>query len=188
MTLLTTADFRLIEATALEDAALQMFLDAAEAEITRFAGAAGTSEEWFQGGQQFISLARPFSAITSITEITTWDGVTQLLDSTDYLAYPGNFRLQRVGTGNHPRWYWYGRIVVIYTATDDDTLRKAVQAELVKLDLDTKFGVTQETVGQWSQSFQQQAGDTEKQREYILSRLSPGPSFVVVGPTPRLWQ
>ena len=72
MTLLTAGEFRALEATALEDAALQLILDSAEAEIVRFAGPAGATEEWFQGGQQFISLARPFASITSVTEITTW--------------------------------------------------------------------------------------------------------------------
>lgn len=181
MTLLTTDDFRAFEATTLDDGPLQVLLDAAEAEIVRFAGDPASAVEWLVGGQRFLYLRRPASSITSIVETTISTGDATTLATDDWLLWPGGSRVERLNTGTNTRWNWWGRVAVTYVPTDDTALRKSVQAALIKLEINTRFGLSQQTIGTWSESYQQSAGSAAVQHELILSRLSPGPSLVVVG-------
>ncbi len=180
MTILTTAQFRAFEETELGDIPLQTLLDAAEIEIVRFAGDPTTAVEWMGGGQ-YIYLYRPASAITSITETVLSTGTVTTLAADDYELSPDGFRIRRLNTGTNARSYWYGRVAVTYTPTDDTALRKAVQVDLVKLMLNYSPGVTSETIGDWAETFASNSvWNNLKERTDILSRLSYGPSMVVV--------
>lgn len=178
MTILTTDEFRGFAETALEDDPLQDLLDAAEADIVRFAGAPSTAVEWFGGGQSVIALARPAASVTSITE--TYGSTTTTLAPNDYLAHPGGFLLIRQTGGTNSRSRWYGRVAVTYVPEDTEALRRAVQVDLVKLALNYNPGLVQTTVGSWSEQYRQATESNADERRDILARLSSGPSMVVI--------
>ena len=177
--LLTPDEFRAFEQTDLSDESLQVLLDAAEAEIVRYAGNPDASVEWLVGGQRFLFLDRPVTEITSITETNSSGDVTTLTTD-DWLLWPGGYRLERLRTGTNPRSTWQGRVTVNAAPTDESALRQSVQADLVKLSLNTRFGLSQQTIGTWSESYQQSAGSAQVQHELILSRLSLAPRMLVV--------
>lgn len=181
MTILTTAEFREFEDTDLGDTPLQVLLDAAEIEIVRFAGDPASAVEWIRGGQSFIFLKRPASTITSVVEWNDSDGSSVTLDADDYLAYPDGLRFRRLSTGPNPRSRWRERSVWTYTPRVDTALREAVQVDLVKLMLNYAPGLTSETIGDWAETFAANSvWNNLKERADILSRLSYGPSLVVV--------
>jgi hypothetical protein len=181
VTILTTAEFRAFEDTELGDVPLQTLLDAAEIEIVRFAGDPTTATEWIRGGQAFVYLKRPASSVTSIVEWNDSDGSSVTLAADDYLAYPGGFAFKRISTGTNPRSTWRDRSVWTYTPQADTALRKVVQVDLIKLALNFSPGVISERIGDWSETFQQAMDSNDRERGEILSRLSYGPSLVVVG-------
>lgn len=179
MTILSVEEFRTFAETALEDDPLQVFLDAAEAEIVRSAGPGGQTTELFGGGLRIISLSRPADSIDSITETiyTTVD----TLAADDYLLYPGGYLIERLQTGTNGRWRWWGRVAVTYTPADEEALRKAIQVDLVKLALSYSPGLTSTTIGSWTEQYQQAIGAHADERDSILARLAPHPMMVVVG-------
>lgn len=180
MTILTTDEFRAFVTTALEDAALQMLLDAAETEILRAAGAPGSTEELFRGGGRLVALGRQAESIASIVE--TIGSTDTTLDANDYLLHPDLYVIERLSTGPNGRSYWYGRVLVTYTPTDDEALRQGVQRDLVNLMLNYVPGLTMEQVGAWTQQFAaNSAWNTDEERANILARLDGAPSLIVVG-------
>lgn len=181
MTLLSTAEFRALHPSGLGDTALQMLLDAAEAEIDAAYGPVGSTEELFRGGfNRLVVLARPAASITSITE--TRGTTVTTLSADDYLVHPDGFVIERLSGGTNSRWSWSGRITVTYTAVDDEDQRKVVQADLVQLMQSYAPGITSETIGAWTQQLAANSvWNASEEREAILARLSPGPSLVIVG-------
>lgn len=180
--LLTVDEFRLLDpAPAFEDEALQLLLDAAEAEIIRAAGAGGPVQEWFTGGQRVIALGQLAGSITSIVEHGLWDGSSTTLETDDYLVDPGGYLLYRDSNGTNPRWRWYGRIVITYSPVDSDDIRKSVQADLAKLAMTYAPGVTSETVGSWTRQLASNSiWNASVEREAIMSRLNTPGRMVVV--------
>ncbi len=182
MTLLTVDEYRALHSTAVEDEALQLLLDAAEADIVAYAGADGSTVEWFSGGQRVIALASPAESITSIVENSVlWGNAATTLDATDYLVDPGGYLLYRDGNGTNPRWHWYGRVVVTYVPVGSAARRQVLQGELVNLTITYNPGVTSETVGSWTQLYQQSVGANQKEHDEILSSLVSHGRMSVVG-------
>jgi hypothetical protein len=171
MTLLTTAEYRTLHSTALVDAALQLLLDAAEADIIDYAGAPGSQVEWFGGGQTMLALQRRAASITSILEHSLYDTTSTTLAADDYLIDPTGLLLYRQGSGTNPRSRFYGRVVVTYAVADDTKQRKVVQSQLVNLTESYSPGVTMTTVGAWTEQYAQAMGAHPEERLSILSQL-----------------
>lgn len=179
MAILTVDEFREHVTTALEDDAVQRLLDAAEAEIVRAAGAPGSTTDIVPGGSRLIALSRPASSITSVTE--TRYSTSTVLAANDYLLHPGGFILERLYTGTNPSYGWRGQATVAYTPVDDEAIRIGVQLDLVQLALNSNPGTTAETIGSWTEQLaSNSAWNASKERASILSRLTGGPSMVVI--------
>lgn len=179
MAILDVEEFREHVTTALEDDAVQRLLDAAEAEIVRYAGAAGAATDIRDGRGRFITLSRPAASVTSITE-TPWSTATTLA-ADDYLLYPSGLVIERLPGGTHSRSHWHGRVTVAYVPQDDDDIRVGVQIDLVSLALNYEPGKGMEVIGAWTEQFAQAAEGNRDQFDAILSRLDVGPSMVVIG-------
>jgi hypothetical protein len=179
--LLTVAEYRQFDsAEAFEDGAIQLLLDAAEAEIIDVAGAPDSVTEYVAGGGRYLALAGRASTISSITE-TRHDGSDLSLAVDDYLLYPAGTVVERLNTGTNPGSRFRGRVAVVYVPADDEQLRKAVQAQLVKIDTTYAPGVTSEQIGAWMEQRASQAQwNAETERQMVLSRLNGGPRMAVV--------
>lgn len=180
--LLSTDDIREFEpAPELSDDALQLLIDAAEAEIVRYAGAPDAAVEWVAGGQQVIVLGRQAASVTSIVEQA--DGSSPVtLASDDYEIDPSGFLIYRLRTGTNPRWRWWGRVVVTYAPVGDDAIRAGVEVDLVRLMISYTPGATSETVGSWTtQLSSNSVWNNSKERDAILSRLIVHGRMLVVG-------
>ena len=179
MAILDPGEFREHVTTALEDDALQRLLDAAEAEIVRFAGEPGAATDIRDGRGRFVTLSRPAASITSITETPWSTGTTLAAD--DYLLYPSGLVIERLPGGTHSRSHWHGRVTVVYTPVDDEAIRVGVQLDLVNLALNYSPGAGMEVIGSWTEQFNQAVGANRGEADAILSRLDVGPSMVVIG-------
>jgi hypothetical protein len=179
MTLLTVDQLREHLQSTLSDAALQAYLDSAEAEILRYVGESGDVTELIDGGYQRLSLSRAAGTITTLTE--TWGTTVYTLDSTDYRIRAQGYVLERLSLGaTHPSFRWRGLVSVRYTPVDADAIRTLVQLDLIKLQLDFNAGLVSEKIGDWSQTFQQGATQ-ERFRDEIQSRLTPESNIHIVG-------
>jgi hypothetical protein len=150
--------------TTLSDDSLQVLIDAAYAAIDqRIAGSEPMRERLTAHGPMLI-LSRSTQIVSAITE----NG--RALDASDF-EVRGDVLL-RLQTGSHPGHRWYGVVDVSYIPSDaDNNLRDSVALQLVKLDLTTQPGLTQRTIGNYSESFEAGAGGYQQQREAILSAL-----------------
>jgi hypothetical protein len=178
MAILTVDEFREHVSTSLEDDAVQRLLDAAEAEIVRYAGAPGSASEVYTGQGRFITLASPAASIASVTEYRS--GTTTTLAADDYFLYPSGLVLERITGGTHPWHCWRGRAVVTYVPADDADIRIGVQLDLVNLALNFEPGKGMEVIGAWTEQFAQAASANRQLFDDILSRLDVGPSLLVV--------
>ena len=181
MAILSVEQFRSLAETHLEDAALQILLDAAEEAIVAYAGAPDTATEVLGGGGQYVTLQRPAVSISSITE--TWNETATTLAANDYELLPGGLVLRRKSGGTNSRTRWYGRVAVTYVPVDAESERQRVAYQLVQLDLNYAPGTTSEQIGQWMEQHQQSSvWNYRKEREAILSSLgSARPGMVVIG-------
>lgn len=183
MTLLTTDEYRSLHPTALDEAALQLLLDAAEADIIEYVGPGGASMvEWFDGGHRIIALSRRAASITSIVENPPFGGGTpRTLDATDYIIDPTGVLLYRQTSGTNSRYTWDGRVVVTYATVDDEARRKVVQASLVYLTETYAPSLTSTTVGSWTEQYAQQADAHRGEYDAILARLVTHGRMAIVG-------
>lgn len=159
------------------DDALRRLLDAAEAAITQRAGATGAMTELYTTGTTWIFPYRPVSAVTSITE--TVGGTVTTLAANDYRVWPGGRLIERLTSGTNARGAWTGLVTLVYNSAADIAQREAVQVQLVQQFLTYNPGLTQETIGSWSQSFAASSVyNWAIEREHILSSLGgAGPVF-----------
>lgn len=182
MAILTVGEFREFVETDLDDASLQVLLDAAEEAILAYAGAPDEVTQLVDGGVARLPLARRASAITSVTE--TRGTMTTTLAADDYRLRAEGYVLERLRTGTNPRSLWYGLVTLTYAPAADAETRKAVQIDLVKIDLATQAGggsLRSQTIGDFSESFASDNRDPAQQRGAALARLNPEPMMAVVG-------
>lgn len=177
MAILTVDEYREHVTTALEDDALQRLLDAAEADIVRYAGDGGEVTEYVDGQGRFITTHRPIGSVTSVAEV--YGSTTLDLSANDYLQRSACV-LERLTTGDHARHCWRGRVATTYLPADDEATRVGVQLDLVTLAIAYQPGVARETVGSWTQQYAAAVGAHQAEHDAILSRLDIGPEIVVV--------
>jgi len=180
---LTVDEARGFITTSLDDDSLQLLLDAAEDEITRYAGDPDTATEWFGGGQHQVVLSRQAERIVSVSERgLRWSTDETTLETDDYELDPFGVTIYRLVNGTNSRYRWFGRVAVTYVPADESAIRKSVQIDLANLMVTFAPGVTSETVGSWTRQLGGNASwQNSSQRNDILSRLRPYPAFVVVG-------
>jgi len=180
MAILTVEEFRAFVTTTLSDAAIQILLDAAEELIVGFAGDDATATELIDGGHRRLALQRRASSITSITE-TPWNStVVTTLAASDYRLRAEGYVIERLSTGTNPRSYWSGLVTVTFDPDGTDALRKAVQLDLVKLDINLDTNLRSHTIGDFSETFANDSSP-DSLRADILARLSGDPFMMVVG-------
>jgi hypothetical protein len=178
MTLLTVGEFREHAPSTLVDAAIQRILDAAEAEITAYAGPVGSAvTERVRAGGSTLVVSRRVSAVTSITE-TRWS--TDTLLATNDWRLRSSYVIERLRTGTNPAGTGPGEVAVVYTPEDDTAVRKMVQVELSKIDIATNPGLASQTIGSWTEQYIQPGqSDPVEQRRLALGRLrEPGMAVV----------
>lgn len=171
--LLTVAGLREFISTGLSDAALQILLDATEADIVKAAGDPDEQTEYIQGGYPALVLSRPMPSpdydLVSVTEDSDSASPT-LLDETDY-RIDGHL-LHRLDTGTNPGWKWYGLVEVVYVPPDRTAERKRAQVALIQLDPSVGADITSERIGEYSVSYGK--GNTYAERyQAILDSLRP---------------
>lgn len=154
--------------TGLDPDALALLLAAAYEAIDNHAGASGPVQELLTAGRgDLLMLSRRAASITTIIENDIE------LDDTDWELRASGQMVRRLATGDNPARRWRGRIDVTYTALDDENERDRVAIALVKLDLSYQPGVTQETIGAWSQQFAANSvWNYELERAAILATLN----------------
>lgn len=156
--------------TALSDDALTRLGDAAWEEITEAAGAEGDVTEIHDTGGTYLFLSRPAGSFTSIKE-TVGSTVTTLATN-DYRLGIDGLSIRRLATGTNPQTYWQGTVEVIYTPVADEEQRQVVQIALVRLYLNHHPGVTDEQIGDWRESYQNNsAWNYAQERDNILATL-----------------
>lgn len=168
MALLTLDDFRAQFETDLSDAALTRLLSAAEAEINRHAGEAGTASDFFRDDTRprVLVLRRRAVSITSVTERLADTEIA--LAANDWRLNAGR-ELVRVWTGANPRTYWAEEVTVAYVPVSDLPIRQRVQADLVKLAAQYQ-ALKQEKVGDLSRTHP----EYQAERAAILAGLTSG--------------
>jgi hypothetical protein len=182
-TLLSPDDVREFEpAPELSDDAIQLLLDAADAEIVRYAGASGSGLEWLAGGRHVIALARQAASISSVDEHTGTVADPVSLAADEYEIDPTGFLVYRSNTGTNPRWQWWGQVRITYVPADEEAIRKGVELDLVRLMMAYQPGATSETVGSWTTQLSANAQwNNDAERQSILSRLVVHGRMLVVG-------
>ena len=149
MALLSIAELRSLVESDLTDAALQMMLDATEAEITRKLGDLSTETLQLDGGDAYLHLGRRASSITSVSEYYTVECVgytTTVLVAGDYSLSSDGWRIERKVDGTNPSPVWLGLVTVDYVPVSSIAERKLLQAKLIKLDLAYQ-GMAEQRVG-----------------------------------------
>lgn len=170
---LSADQFRALAPNSLTDEALLILLDAAQADIIRYAGPGGELTEYLHGGGHLLILSHPIVAITSIVE----DDLTLAAD--DYIITATGRGLRRMDNGTNPRWHWGRRATVTYTPQDDTASRQRVQAELVKLEFGFNPGLASQTIGTWSETYSSSPVPYATQRAQILASLYAGEEWVL---------
>ena len=149
---------------ALSDAALEALLNAAYAAIDQRVAQSGDMLERFSVTGPMLILSRAAFTVSSITE----NGVT--LSSNDYEVRGAV--ILRLSTGTHPSSRWRSPVDVSYVPVEGDELRDSVALQLVRLDLNAQHGLASQSIGDWSETYEQRTGmGYGDQREAILSTL-----------------
>jgi hypothetical protein len=183
--ILTVDELREHVSSDLPDSALQRLLDAAEYEIVDRIGEPGARTELIGGGSRYLTVSRPIDSVSTVVETMLND--SQTLDATDYRTRFGGFLIERIITGLHGRFRWWGDVSVTYTPIDDSALRATVQIDLCKLALTSNPGLIAETIGAWTEQYASNAlWNSTVEHDAILSRLDPDIGLLVVG-GPNVW-
>ena len=170
---LTVDQFKEHVSTTLGDEAIQRLLDAALESVEAVAGTYdddGTMSEVLtpRGIGPLLLLARRADSVTSVVE-----GLTTLA-SDDYELSPSGFVLRRLDTGTYPSTYWTAEVRVNYLPHTDLSVRDMAQLELARLEIAFTPALVSQTIGSWSETYQQGASYTD-QRAQILATLNPTP-------------
>jgi hypothetical protein len=204
MSLLTLEEFRARVSTSISDAGITSALESAEEEILDYAGPPGDQTEHFAGGHAQVMLGKRASMIVRVAE---YIGLARYdLDHEDYELSASGGVVRRLVGGPNPSRYWRpnnypntlypasslfasgsfpvltllsveGYVEIVYVPYADVGVRKAVQAELVALDLGiTNPGTrTSERIGEWTETFNanSKALTGNDRRMDALARLNP---------------
>lgn len=181
MTLLAVAEIQAAFETDLAPGVLQIFLDDAEAAITRRAGDAATQVDRGPGRTRHYVLSRRAASITTVKEIL--GDTTTTLAATDYALVMDGRAIERQPTG--AAWPSYGGEVVFgpivevtYAPFDDSATRKRVQLDLVKLALTYRGAIKTESSGDYTADASR-LETYEQERLSLLASLAPSIGVVV---------
>jgi hypothetical protein len=172
----SAAEFTAASPNSLDADHLQRLLDAAYEAIILAAGpylaVSGLDDEIDEiitprGIGPLLRLARPAQSITSVIEGET------TLAADDYDTGSSGYVLRRLDTGTNPASYWLDRIYIQYQPYSDMALREVAQIELVKLDIAFNPTLVSQTIGSWTETYQQGKSYPE-QRADILASLNVG--------------
>lgn len=172
---LTVDQFREHVTSSLGDEAIQRLLDAAYESIILAAGpyaSDGTITEILtpRGIGPLLMLSRQAESVSEVIEGTGASATTLAAD--DYeLSQSGNI-LRRLSDGTNAALYWRYRTFVTYLPQSDLAIRDVAQLELVKLEIAFNPTLVTQTIGSWSESYQQGRSYPE-QRADILASLNP---------------
>ena len=172
---LTVAQFREHVTSSLGDEAVQRLLDAsAEAIIGalgQYASDGTATEEFPRVSGMSLMLSRPAESISEVVERAHF-AVPLTLAADDYVLSTSGYVLRRLRTGTTPSIVWRPLVTVTYLPLSDLAERDRVQLELVKLDLAYQPGITQETIGSWSETLAQGDRTYQVERAAILASLN----------------
>lgn len=162
------------------DAALQLLLNATEADILGAVGATASGAELIEGGWDAIIVSRPIASVTAVVDDV--DGSAVTLASDDYRFTVGGYVMHRLSSGTHPGGRWGPLVSVTYTGVDTTAQRKQVQVALVRLALGYNPGLLSTRVGDWQETYQatNSVSGYVTERAALLSTLTPGPAMVVL--------
>ena len=139
--MLTVDELRKHVETPLENDALQRLLDATEEAL----GSVTRTERVTPIGDLLPLSSRP-SAVTSVVEND------ETLAANDYTI--AGHLLIRSNEGTNPRRVWYrSPVVVTYTVQVNTATRELVAISLIQQFLNYNPGLSQETIGSWSQQY-----------------------------------
>lgn len=161
----TVARLREFVMTALSDAALRDYLDAATQAVDKALGPATARDRLRGGTGDLVMLNRPAETITSVTEEIGDSVVTLAAD--DHELSDSGMVLRRLRTGTNPRWGWRDHVNVVYVRSAAAAERIRMIVALVKLDLTAAGALTSERIGDWSVTYGSVA--YEDQRDRILA-------------------
>lgn len=172
--ILTPDQLREHVTTALEDDALWRLLDAAEAAIIEVAGPYGaTITELVEGRYGRLILSRPAASIVAVREASR--DVDDEYEDTD----AGDYTLVGTSVLRHRIGIWKPLVEVEYVPANDAALRMSVQIQLVELALNWQPGLTQNTAGNWSETFSNSV-EYEAQRQAILAQMRASVAMAIV--------
>ena len=153
--------------TDLEDAVLQIVLDAAFEEIAAYAGPKQSTEVKLSRGAQWIVLDRAIDAIQYVQEWRRSNSSGAVNLAIDDYRIVGITRLLRLTDGTNPAPCWGDEVQITYRPLVLDSLRDRVALSLCLLDIEFSAYDEQES-GDW-------AGDqkdfTERRRS-VLAQLN----------------
>lgn len=176
MSLITPAVIQSFAPSDLDDASLQLVIDAEEAAIVRRYGPHASAVETVIGGTRLIALAREAVSITSVVEnVTALDsGVT--LTTSEYL-FTQPYLLERIGSGygwgarthEYPYLIWGRQVRITYVPVDETAQRTLALVNLCKLALAFSGYQSVSIPNVVSMT----ALDYQQQREAILQSVAP---------------
>lgn len=170
---LTVTDVRARIKTGLDNTTLQRMLTAAEKSVARSAGSATVAVETYDAmGNQWISLRRRSTAITSIVERRSYGSDPVTLEANDWRKV-GGYKLLRLTGGTNSASTWGREVIVTYVPEIDAEIRDRVALDLVELDVEFR-AFDSESVGDWA-GVQR---DYKATRRDLLSQVREGRSPV----------
>lgn len=162
MTLLTVDELKKypgLTGTTLEDDPLQDLLDAAEEAIIRAAGptvddylVTSVTDYVTRVSGDLIMLSRRAASITEVTEHAQRETPTTLA-ADDYELLPSGTMLRRLRGGTNSSTYWHRDVAIEFAPYSDLASRKAAQAALVKLEINTNPSLAGYTTGSDSETY-----------------------------------
>jgi hypothetical protein len=165
-TLLTPATLRAHVESDLSDAALQLILDASEAEIISRGGPHATATEVVVGVGSQAFLSRPAASFTTVTEVL--GATSTVLAANDYRLWFGGQILERLADGTNPSATWGDRVTIVYVPASQVAQRTLVLVQLAKLAI-AFSGLKTEGVGGGDHS--ETTLDYTAEREKLLRSL-----------------
>lgn len=167
----SVARLREFVSTSLSDFSLQTLLNGAFLAIDDAIGPLEDVRESFAAVPgDLLMLSVRAESITSVVENARFQPLS--LDATDYELSPSGRTLRRLMTGTHPIWNWWGRVTVTYRPFSNVAERIRVAVELIRLEISWHPGLASQSIGTWTESYQQ-GKPYAVQRAEILASLSP---------------